>query len=386
MRSPEPHPLKWLPASGRLQVYGELKPRGLQALILDAAVWLCCDDGVAHQLDTLCLGNMDGGAGTAAHVRRLLEEAGHAVEGDKAVRLSLDEAFFMAYALGILAVHDVVEGHAVALDTTVRGRLRGWRWGGGVGREHVLGRWWATWTAGRCLGPAAASMRVPAAHGSAPPVVLIRDRLAKRLLCQRWRAGAVAAAAAAPPRLLPPLPRPPPLPQQGGAPPCAVLHRAAHAPRQVAAGCLPLPLACLAHRHGAGLQGWIPRTGLQYGADFVLYQRHPALTHSDYTVLIVPLAPGQRPDLGWHDVQVSNRLSTQASVVSPVLEAVGREHAVPQAEGSRSCPLAPVTCACARSLAGGLLAAGQQEAAAVVCPGAGLRPQQPQLPSKGGSA
>ena len=61
------------------------------------------------------------------------------------------------------------------------------------------------------------------------------------------------------------------------------------------------------------LQGWIPRTGLQYGADFVLYQRHPALTHSDYTVLIVPLAPGQRPDLGWHDLQISNRLSTQVS-------------------------------------------------------------------------
>ena len=60
-------------------------------------------------------------------------------------------------------------------------------------------------------------------------------------------------------------------------------------------------------------QGWIPRTGLQYGADFVLYQRHPALSHSDYTVIIIPLAPGQRPDLGWHDFQISNRLSTQAS-------------------------------------------------------------------------
>lgn len=60
-------------------------------------------------------------------------------------------------------------------------------------------------------------------------------------------------------------------------------------------------------------QGWIPRTGLQYGADYVLYQRHPALTHSDYTVVVVPLAPGQRPSMGWHDLQVSNRLSTQVS-------------------------------------------------------------------------
>lgn len=59
------------------------------------------------------------------------------------------------------------------------------------------------------------------------------------------------------------------------------------------------------------LQGWIPRTGLQYGADFVLYQRHPALAHSDYAVTIVPLRPSQRPPMGWHDLQISNRLSTQ---------------------------------------------------------------------------
>lgn len=85
----------------------ELRPRDLQALLLDAAVWLCCDDDVVYKLDTLCFGNLDGGAGTAAYVRQHLEAAGRPVQGDKAVRLSLDEAFFMAFALGILTVHEL---------------------------------------------------------------------------------------------------------------------------------------------------------------------------------------------------------------------------------------------------------------------------------------
>lgn len=64
------------------------------------------------------------------------------------------------------------------------------------------------------------------------------------------------------------------------------------------------------------LQGWIPRTGLQYGVDLVIYQRHPAIAHSDYSVLVHPLGENVlcefgRPALSWHDVQVTNRLTTQ---------------------------------------------------------------------------
>lgn len=77
------------------------------------------------------------------------------------------------------------------------------------------------------------------------------------------------------------------------------------------------------------------RTGLQYGADFVLYQRHPALAHSDYSVIILPDCHAGitnhneskadasssadqkdapiifRPPVNWHDVQIANRLTTQ---------------------------------------------------------------------------
>jgi len=102
--------------TNHLQLYAELKPRELQGVLLDAAVWVCAEDDVVHSLDCLCLGNLDGGTATADHVRDVLNAAGTSVPGDKAVRLSLDEAFFMVYALGILVVHDVIDNCAVKLD------------------------------------------------------------------------------------------------------------------------------------------------------------------------------------------------------------------------------------------------------------------------------
>lgn len=67
-------------------------------------------------------GNLDGGVGTAAHVRGVLAAAGAATSGDRAVRLSLDEAFYMVHALNILTVHEEAAcgGAAVRLDSTVR--------------------------------------------------------------------------------------------------------------------------------------------------------------------------------------------------------------------------------------------------------------------------
>jgi hypothetical protein len=54
---------------------------------------------------------------------------------------------------------------------------------------------------------------------------------------------------------------------------------------------------------------------LQYGVDMVIYQRHPAIAHSDYSVLLMPVGTEleelERPALSWHDVQVTNRLTTQ---------------------------------------------------------------------------
>lgn len=70
------------------------------------------------------------------------------------------------------------------------------------------------------------------------------------------------------------------------------------------------PVMYLGYHHYRG-KGWIPRTGLQYGADYVLYQKHPALAHSDYAVLVVPQFEARGPRLEWHDLQTANRLSAQ---------------------------------------------------------------------------
>jgi tRNA-splicing endonuclease subunit Sen2 len=44
---------------------------------------------------------------------------------------------------------------------------------------------------------------------------------------------------------------------------------------------------CAAHAHFRK-QGWLPRSGLQYGADLVLYRNHPSLVHSDFCVVLAP--------------------------------------------------------------------------------------------------
>ncbi len=84
--------------------------------------------------------------------------------------------------------------------------------------------------------------------------------------------------------------------------------------RRFAARRPDFPLLYAAYQHFRG-KGWLARTGLQYGADFTLYQKHPALCHSDYSVLVQ--TPDMtdpriaRPPLSWHDMQITNRLTTQ---------------------------------------------------------------------------
>jgi tRNA splicing endonuclease len=243
--------------TNHLQLYGQLKPRNLHGVILDAAVYITVEDDIVHMLDCLCLGNLDGGSGTADHVRRLLHAAGVDIPGDKAVRLSLDEAFFMAYALEVLIVHNEAGDKAVRLDTV------------------------ALWQQLQAARPDFLMLYLAYHHFRSK----VRARGPHFTFCTRHTLREVCSSGARP-RSLAGLFRPP-LTQ----PQC--------------------PTCCLPP------QGWIARTGLQYGADCVLYQRHPALAHSDYSVLILPAdgasAKGAvaRPRMHWHDLQVANRLSTQ---------------------------------------------------------------------------
>jgi hypothetical protein len=129
---------------------------------------LCVDDDTVHKLDALCFGNLDGGGGTAEHVAALLTAAGAPVSGSKAVRLSLDEAFFMAYALEMLTVFrpDPAQGGAaVRLDATVSG-------GGRSGESRPLAL---------VLSPSGAGGRLPAdTHPALLPPSLERRPCGRR--------------------------------------------------------------------------------------------------------------------------------------------------------------------------------------------------------------
>ena len=81
--------------------------------------------------------------------------------------------------------------------------------------------------------------------------------------------------------------------------------------------------ACYAAYHRCRANGWLPKSGLQYGADYVLYRAHPAVAHSEYVAVVLPESTkvgghvrqaakeAGYPD--WRDQQAISRLSIQVS-------------------------------------------------------------------------
>lgn len=96
---------RWDIQTDKLKVYSEIKSSRLTGVILDTAVWLCVPSEIVKMLDSACFGNLDGGSGTATFIKDSLKSVDVDIEGDKAVRLSLDEAFFMHYALRCLTMY-----------------------------------------------------------------------------------------------------------------------------------------------------------------------------------------------------------------------------------------------------------------------------------------
>ena len=199
----------------KLRLYELLKSYDLHGVLVDAAVWVLCADSAVRSLDDICLGNLDGGHQMTDHLKTALGSLGVDCSATTAtVRFSLDEAFFVHYALNALHLYefDINTSNAIVrLDTR------------------------AAWKRFSEVRP-------------------------------------------------------------------------------------DYPLLYATYHHFRG-KGWFARTGLQYGADFTLYQRHPALCHSDYSVLIQTpnaptsssseLGPLSRQPATWHTVQVTNRLTTQ---------------------------------------------------------------------------
>ncbi|GHP12094.1 hypothetical protein PPROV_001082100 [Pycnococcus provasolii] len=74
-----------------------------------------------------------------------------------------------------------------------------------------------------------------------------------------------------------------------------------------------------AYRHYRA-KGYIPRSGLTFGSDWILYAAHPQVAHSEFSVLVIPVVvdakTGERTTRApwnWRDVQSLVRLSTAVS-------------------------------------------------------------------------
>lgn len=64
-------------------------------------------------------------------------------------------------------------------------------------------------------------------------------------------------------------------------------------------------------------KGWLPKSGIQYGSDLVLYRNHPSVAHSEYAVIVLPMSEelvtpaGSNAFTTWNDLQTLSRLSVQ---------------------------------------------------------------------------
>ncbi|CAO3673394.1 unnamed protein product [Rhizopus stolonifer] len=58
--------------------------------------------------------------------------------------------------------------------------------------------------------------------------------------------------------------------------------------------------------------GWVPKSGIKFGVDFVLYKSGPAYRHADYAVFIIPLKEGEEEEKkSWTWLLGLNRVCSQ---------------------------------------------------------------------------
>ncbi|KAK9829651.1 hypothetical protein WJX72_007118 [[Myrmecia] bisecta] len=184
------------------QVLGQLAQRPTVALLQSSAVWLLAEPPLQQLLDHACIGTVEEALASGEPACNTASGNEQATQQLTAIRLSLLEAFFWAYALESLEVWEVDNGR--------------------------------------------------------PAVRLSHEELWIR--CNQLQAD--------------------------------------------------FAMSYAAYQHFRS-KGWIPRSGLQYGAHFVLYQKHPSVAHSDYCVVLLPLKNPAVLGLSWNDLEVTNRLSNQ---------------------------------------------------------------------------
>ena len=244
-----------------------LRGSNLHGVLCRNAVWLACTRQLAYFLERVCLGRRaqaEAAAGVPVFANALGAGASAGADAEArpvVVRLSPEEAFYMAHQMDCLTVHGVERGAPP----------------------------------GEAVSSPAASAGGESADGDGEGGAWLM-RLSRTEL---WRALARLGAER---------------PEDGKSPGGGFIAKYA------------------AHAHFRN-QGWLPRSGLQYGADFVLYRNHPSLVHSDFCVVLAPDAGGgasgdaeanageiaptaPRARLGlrkWTEVQAASRLCVQVN-------------------------------------------------------------------------
>ncbi|KAG1675023.1 hypothetical protein FOA52_002680 [Chlamydomonas sp. UWO 241] len=285
-----------------LQLLSELR---LVALLERACVWVAVDPGTAELLDRCCTGQKDGGPGTADEVTAAVaawteaQAQGQGQASDQAeqapqepqrrrqpvaVRLSLEEAFFLKYTLGCLEVLGALPQAQHAQQT--QQAQQALEEAGGAAQQELAGTEAPIEdTPGPPGRGADAHADANASAGPQPPH-------------EQQPAVAVASGSDWPPHC------------QFPGPHAALGEQALwDACRSVRSS---FPTSYAGYHH-LKCKGWLPRSGLLYGVDYVLYQLHPTAVHSEFGVMVVPGSGPHRPDLGWLDVQITNRLINQVA-------------------------------------------------------------------------
>ncbi|GAB4818884.1 hypothetical protein N2152v2_005930 [Parachlorella kessleri] len=299
-------------------VVSQLKPHNLQGLLLGSAVWLSASEAVVRLLDTLCLGNQDGGEATADYVRqalglpepapppqqqqeRQMEGTALPQEGQPSPRRQRHNPADQGGGTHTATAEPPCEpdGERQAPPLPPPKQQQQQRRQQQHAQEEVTGQQEAG-AAQQAPDPQQLGrQQQPDSRLSDARPKAVRLSLEEafymayvlQVLLVHERQGATAE------------------PQTDGATVPMTVEALWQRLQQLRSDFL---LQYLAYHHFRS-KGWIPRTGLQYGADMVLYQRHPSLIHSDYSVLIMPRSPGWRPPVSWHDIQVLNRLTGQVS-------------------------------------------------------------------------
>jgi hypothetical protein len=321
----------------------------MRALVAHGAVWLAADRGAATALDLCCVGALEGGPSTAKWVAGLVgatrstldaladggngggggetgaqqqqqqrqqhqqlagvaEAGGVSAANLRAVRLSPEEAMFFAHVLApTLTAFELVEQEGEA-EATQSARplstLELWRWCCGGGGN----------------GGGDPGQKQQQAEAASDPL----------LAATIGREGRGLGGPQSPTR------------------PCPFPHR----------------YAAYCHLRA---KGWLPRGGLLYGADFVLYGLHPALVHSEYVAVVLPLERrGAAADE--HEQKRGGEGGSSPAAAAAVAAAAPRPP--PQANGAA---LARRPRAGAATTGGGSSASGRGRGWWAEAPGAALR-------------